>query len=466
MTPVYIDITSELRVAIAQIKTELYSKITHALRNSSDRPQLIRAERTIAPLVLLDWLTLCNAERKVYWRDSDVTLEAAGVGEADIVNGEGIRNADQIFKHIRTRLETCDYDARYYGGFRFDGDSSHAIASDEWKAFGGASFVLPLVEIFRQGEQTIIAGQVVLIPGFLDKAEELLRQFDTIADVNESLTDISPKIISRINLPDRKDWQERVEQVMSRVQAGSLQKLVLARRVTCCIAGDENPLAIVSRCHSGETSATQFVFQMSSNTAFFGAPPELLYRRSGRNIYSEAIAGTRGIGSDEKECAHLANKLLSSPKDRLEVDLVRTGISESLTPMCKSLTVDERPRIHRTSSVQHLRYAINGLLGDTESDADILISLSPTPAVGGVPRADAMKLIRELEPFDRGWYAGPVGWVSREAATFAVGIRSALIHGRNIHLYSGAGLVLGSDPESEWEELDSKISKYVSTLEQ
>jgi menaquinone-specific isochorismate synthase len=465
MTPVFADVASELRTAIAQIKTALHSKIARALEISPARPQLIRIERPVAPLAMLDWLSLCKAGRKVYWRDRDGTLEAAGIGEADTVKGDGIRNADQILDYIHARFESCELSARYYGGFRFDWDKSIVSRSEEWKAFGGACFVLPLVEVFRQGEQTIVAGQVVINPGFSHSPDELLRPFDVIADMDESPTVNPQRISSRTNLPDRKDWQERVNRVVSQVQKGVLQKLVLARRVTFRIADEENPLALVSRCHCGEESATQFAFQMSEGTTFYGAPPELLYRRSGRNIYSEAIAGTRRLGRDEKENYRLANELFASPKDRLEVDLVRTGIGEALAPLCDKLTIDERPQILHAATVQHLRYAFNGQLGERSSDADILNALSPTPAVGGSPREAAMALIRELELFDRGWYAGPVGWVSRDAATFAVGIRSALVHGRNVHVYSGAGLVDGSDPDSEWNELDTKISQYLTALE-
>lgn len=464
MTPVSIDIASELRAAIAQIKTELRSEIARTLEKRSNHAQLIRVERTVAPLAMLDWLTRSKAVRKVYWRDRDKMFEAAAVGEADIVNGAGIRDARQVLMHVRARLETSQLPARYYGGFRFDPDNSIAVRSDEWREFGGACFVLPLIEIIRHREQTILAGQVVIGPGTSRTADELLRPFEAIAEMNESPTVKAQRILSRTNLPDRKDWQERVGRVVTQVQAGSLQKLVLARRVTLRAAGEENPLAIVARCHRGEESVTLYAFQVSEGTAFYGASPELLYRRSCKNIYSEAVAGTRRLGLDEEENRRLKDELLTSPKDRREVDLVRAGIGEALAPRCENLTIDERPQIHRAGTVQHLRYAINGLLREQSSDADLLGALSPTPAVGGSPRDVALRLIRELEPFDRGWYAGPVGWVARDAATFAVGIRSALVDGRNIHLYSGAGLVDGSDPDSEWDELDTKISQYLTAL--
>ena len=157
----------------------------------------------------------------------------------------------------------------------------------------------------------------------------------------------------------------------------------------------------------------------------------------------------------------MADELEHSAKDIVEVELVREGISQSLEPLCKVLKIDQSPQTVQTSSVQHLKFAITGTLGESVDDADLVMSLSPTPAVGGLPKDGAVRAIAELEPFDRGWYAGPVGWISRDAATFAVAIRSALIERSEIHLYSGAGLVAGSDPETEWQELESKIGPYL-----
>ena len=96
---------------------------------------------------------------------------------------------------------------------------------------------------------------------------------------------------------------------------------------------------------------------------------------------------------------------------------------------------------------------------------DVLQALHPTPAVGGYPQVEAMQAIHEREPFDRGWYAGPVGWVGRDEAEFTVAIRSGLVQGRQLTLYAGAGIVCGSKPELEWEEIEQKISDFKALLE-
>ncbi|MBW2108900.1 MAG: chorismate-binding protein, partial [Deltaproteobacteria bacterium] len=131
------------------------------------------------------------------------------------------------------------------------------------------------------------------------------------------------------------------------------------------------------------------------------------------------------------------------------------------SPLCALLTQDEHPGVLKLSRCRHLITRFKGKLKNGVGDAQLLESLHPTPAVGGVPRDRALRDIALIEPFDRGWYAGPVGWISKSAAQFVVGIRSGLTEGRRLHLFSGAGIVRGSVPEAEWKELEDKISDFV-----
>jgi len=110
--------------------------------------------------------------------------------------------------------------------------------------------------------------------------------------------------------------------------------------------------------------------------------------------------------------------------------------------------------------VQHLQSKMYGSLLPEISDSDLLPVFHPTPAVSGTPDSEARTLIRELEPFDRGWYAGPVGWISRSQAEFAVGIRSGLLCGRILRIYTGAGIVDGSVPDEEWREIEIKLQSW------
>ena len=208
-----------------------------------------------------------------------------------------------------------------------------------------------------------------------------------------------------------------------------------------------------------------FLFQPNEETAFLGATPERLYSREGRAIQTEAIAGTRPRGTDDASDLALGNELLKSSKDIAEHEYVVRSLRESLNQLCKTSGEIAGRDLLKLANVQHLLTRFEGELKSDISDGDILSALHPTPAVGGYPRGPAMDLIGELEPFERGWYAAPVGWIGAEAAEFAVGIRSGLLHRNQLHLFSGAGIVKDSHPDREWDEIERKISNFLSVID-
>lgn len=464
MTPAPIEVGTDMQAALVEIRSALQAELGKRLMKRSAKPVLVRVERTIPRLSLFSFLKSSTAVRKIYWRDRTGSLELAAIGAADIVSGEGISEADKMLALMRERLSSADLPARYFGGFRFDRQNGAVSISEEWRGFGGGCFVLPLIEISRHRDRTQLAAQVLIDPVKENSIEEILFPFDSIVESQRTAAEKVRRAIGRADHPNRKEWDSQVGKVLKAIKAGGLQKLVLARRVSCGLVESPGLLSVVEKSFSAEESATLFAFQIEPHHGFFGASPELLFSRTGREISSEAVAGTRRHSPDRKKNERLADELLASQKERREVDLVRSGIDRNLTPLCSRLQIDEQPHIHRAGNVQHLRYSFSGQLKAGTTDADILQALSPTPAVCGTPRETAIKLIRELEPFDRGWYAGPVGWISNDAAEIAVGIRSALVYGSKIHLYSGVGLVDGSEPETEWNELEAKIASVAATL--
>ena len=194
--------------------------------------------------------------------------------------------------------------------------------------------------------------------------------------------------------------------------------------------------------------------------AVVSASPERLFRREGRAVESEAVAGTRPRGVSEADDAVLRDELLRSEKDKAEHEHVRVGIRETLGPLCEELEIEEGVSEMKLARRRHLISRVRGMLRGGVTDAEVLQALHPTPAVCGCPRDEALEEIRALEPFDRGWYAGPVGWIGADEAEFAVGIRSGLVRGNRLALFSGAGIVAGSVPENEWAEIEQKIGDF------
>jgi len=157
--------------------------------------------------------------------------------------------------------------------------------------------------------------------------------------------------------------------------------------------------------------------------------------------------------------------LLNSEKEVREHSIVVDMIQNVLEKYCHNLVMDEEVQITRLSHVQHLCKHFKGELDPETSDADLIKALHPTPAMGGYPTDIALEAIEDLEPFNRGWYAAPIGFVGHDHTEFVVAIRSALIEKERVSLYSGAGIVLGSDPADEWQEIEDKISKFLKALD-
>jgi menaquinone-specific isochorismate synthase len=260
----------------------------------------------------------------------------------------------------------------------------------------------------------------------------------------ENRGDELAKVVTRIDLPDRKTWESQAERALDEFKRGTLEKVVLARRTTLICSQKINPFDVLRKLQASNT--TLFLFQPDSRSAFLGATPEHLFERSGNTVRTEAIAATwpRGVAvsigdKEEREHAYVADFL-----------------SEILSPIATSIEIG-KSHIIQAGAVQHLKTALIAQLKASVSDRELLKLLHPTPAVCGTPSAEARALIRELEMFERGWYAAPLGWIFPDSAQFAVAIRSALVEGEKIHLYAGVGLVAGSDPDKEWDELEQKI---------
>jgi menaquinone-specific isochorismate synthase len=228
--------------------------------------------------------------------------------------------------------------------------------------------------------------------------------------------------------------------------------------------GDLDPTLLLESLKAATPGGFHFYAEPEDGAAFIGASPERLYRRDGRSVESEAVAGTRPRGVSSEDDDGLRDDLLHSAKDLSEHSYVRTGIQESLAPLCEELQMDQDISDMKLARGRHLRSNVRGTLREGVTDAGLLDALHPTPAVGGYPRGGAMEEIRALEPFDRGWYAGPVGWIGADASEFAVGIRSGLVRGRTLALFSGAGIVAGSVPDQEWAEIEQKIGDFTGTF--
>jgi menaquinone-specific isochorismate synthase len=271
-------------------------------------------------------------------------------------------------------------------------------------------------------------------------------------------------LFDRTDLPEEADWCKIIENALKAIHQGNLGKVVLARKTTLRFTSPIDPWDLFLRLRkSANPSATLFCVQQGPHSAFLGATPEKLFTRDGRNLSTMAVAGTRKRSLDPVEDEALSQELLNSIKDRREVDFVADFILEAIDPLCERVELAPLT-VLKSARVQHLHYPIHAILKEGISDAVLMQILHPTPALGGTPRSNALAFIEQHEPFSRGYYGAPIGWSSDVYADVAVAIRSAMIENCDLHLFAGTGIVEGSKPLDEWEELEHKISPFLAVL--
>lgn len=260
--------------------------------------------------------------------------------------------------------------------------------------------------------------------------------------------------------PNGERFKAAVVRALERIDAGDLTKVVLACQVEVALAAGLEVREIVDRLRASYPSC--FTFAVGG---FVGSSPELLVRRLGREVLSRPMAGsvarTGRAAEDERGAAMLA----TSAKDLGEHGLVVDTVRRALEPVCREIVV-EAPEVVRLATVAHLASTVSGRLSAPAPSALGLVGLlHPTPAVGGLPRREALAAIADLEGFDRGLYAGPVGWVDRRGdGEWAVALRCAQVHGDRAVLAAGAGIVAGSEPEAEWHETEAKLAPMLRAL--
>jgi isochorismate synthase len=248
------------------------------------------------------------------------------------------------------------------------------------------------------------------------------------------------------------------------VGRGRLDKVVLARRVEVAADRPFDVAGALRRLSDASPESATFAFGRGDRV-FVGATPERLVRTEDRVFRTAAVAGSTRRGADAAEDAALAAALLASDKDREEHAVVVDALRSQLAPLTERLDVPGVPEVLPLHDLQHLVTAIRGTLRDHAGPLSLGALLHPTPAVAGAPRDLALALIAELEGFDRGWYAGPVGWLGPDGdGELMVALRSGVVAGDRATLFAGCGIVADSDAESEWVESGLKLRPMLRAL--
>lgn len=261
------------------------------------------------------------------------------------------------------------------------------------------------------------------------------------------------------SIPDV-EWLEAVAAAVAMIEAGSIEKVVLARDHALWSKTAFDPVRVLARL--AERFPDCYTFRVDG---LVGASPELLIRRRDRDVESQALAGSAPRSDDPVIDERLGKELLASDKDLREHASAAVSVGRVLGEVCERLEREPHPSLLRLDNVQHLGTRFRGRLATPMSALEVAGRLHPTAAVGGTPTAAAIDVIRRLERMDRGRYAGPVGWMDADGdGEFAIALRCAELSGARARLFAGAGIVAGSLPESELEETRIKLLAMLSAF--
>jgi isochorismate synthase len=266
-------------------------------------------------------------------------------------------------------------------------------------------------------------------------------------------------------VPPPAEYANGVREAADRIRAGDLRKVVLAREIRVEAGRPLEPRLLAARLRAVDPDAYTFIAPTAAGV-LVGASPELLVSKHGSEIRSNPLAGSAPRSGDPSEDRRSARALEASAKDRDEHEIVVESVAETLRPFCAELTWDREPVLLSTANVWHLSTRFRGTLRDPAPHVlELVAALHPTPAVCGTPRRAARAAIDRMEPFDRGSYAGPVGWVDAEGdGEWAIALRCAELAGDRATLYAGAGIVAGSDPAAELEETERKFRAFLDSM--
>lgn len=350
------------------------------------------------------------------------------------------------------------------GGFAFAPEGG---AAPHWSHFAPASLHVPQVALARRGDEVRMTLAALVRPDD-DPAALAARLEQRAAALQQTplpLLDPDPLVASRVvSAMPPEHYEDAVARAVERIRAGVLDKVVLAREVQVHAASAHDAGALLGVLREAFHECHVFAVGRGEEV-FLAASPELLVRREGLRTGTLALAGSTRRSADPAVDGHLGEQLLRSEKDREEQAIVVRRIVRALQPLSVWVTPAEEPVLAKVANIQHLATPIRAQLREPVSVVDLAGALHPTPAVGGEPLEAAAPLIPALEGLDRGWYAGPVGWVDEhEDGEFCVALRCALLTGRVARCYAGVGVVRDSDPAAELAETEVKLQALLPIL--
>jgi isochorismate synthase len=432
-----------------------------------------------------------------YWQEPNRGVSLLGVGRLVTIEALGSKrfgDASASVKELYRDLQVFDCDEAVdevvvdadcadargpllLGGFAFY--DKPLDEESEWRALGAGRLILPEVGVVVRDDAAFMTRTCSVLPS--DAVEDIVDRLCAAVETNEATNSkvtcaAEPPYDDNVRGPEIQVQADRphdrylgqVKAALEAIDAGMFEKVVLARSLEVRADEDFDLTSFLACLREIYPSCTTLAVR-EDDTWFISATPERLVSLHDGEVSTAAVAGSAPRGRSHDEEAQHSALLLESEKERLEHEVVKQSICEALSEACGSLKGPDQPRLLKLEGIQHLETPLRGSLLEKWRDElgvlDLVGALHPTPAVGGAPSATALNWLEQNEALDRGWYAGPVGYLDANGdGEFRVALRSALLCGSHARLFAGAGIVAGSEPERELAETRLKLRALLAPL--
>lgn len=351
----------------------------------------------------------------------------------------------------------ADVQPVFFSFNRFDAENP-APCDELFDAFPRLRFMLPEIVLIQTDAGSYLQVNS-LSPVYQGRVRRFLKQAAS-APARTRRT-----IPHRIEPDSREDWRRAVGEALAAIDAGVVGKVVLSRRQKLVADEPFSSKDLLVNLIDGDARGTVLLYRYA-DVFFCGCTPELLVRKDGARVSSMCLAGTCPAGADEQERRRLADELMADGKNRAEHDYVVRHVREVFRRVCFDVDVPQAPGIMPLTHVQHLHTPAAAQVLDGVSLWELMGDLHPTPAVSGTPVGEARMLIRRIERFNRGFFAGACGYIDAAGdGEFSVGLRTGVFDGETGWLYAGCGIVAGSEADAEYDEIGLKLKTILDAFE-
>ncbi|MBO8156713.1 MAG: isochorismate synthase [Bacillaceae bacterium] len=407
-------------------------------------------------------------EKRFFWTSADQDFSIVGLGSVFRFIGEQDRFMD-VERQWKDCLSSIYIENPYQipgtgpvlmGGFSFHEDDQ---PDEIWELFENNEMVLPEIVLTNyQGESYITHHIPILLDQTIDEVIGMLKE-QRVHMLRPLMNRTQARCILKQNVAPE-EWKELVKAATEEIKKGLFSKVVLARELRTTYDRDLSQSAVLMNLM--EEQHQSYIYAIENGDAcFVGASPERLVKVEDNHLLSTCLAGTAPRGETAEEDKKIGQDLLEDEKNLQEHAFVVEMIRQAVEACCDEVDIPEKPALLPLKNLQHLYTPVRGELKEGKTLLHVVKRLHPTPALGGEPREQALEFIKHHERLNRGWYAGPVGWMDASGnGEFAVAIRSALLNGNQASLFAGCGIVKDSDPEKEYKETEMKLMPMLSAL--